>query len=103
METFSWRVQTADYSEKTTFAVRQVQFGDGYAQVQPLGLNNKKREIQAAITDKKATIQQIAAFFDRHSGVKAFRFRDLVVRVADYQTVPLGGDVWRISFNLKEK
>lgn len=103
METFSWRVQTTDYSEKTTFAVRQVQFGDGYAQVQPQGLNNKKREIQAAITDKKATIQQIAAFFDSHSGVKAFRFRGFVVRVGDYSLTPLGGDVWRISFNLKEK
>lgn len=83
--------------------MREVKFGDGYTQVQPLGLNNRKREIQAAITEKKAVIQEIAAFFDRHKGVNAFRFRGFVVRVADYQTVPLGGDVWRISFNLKEK
>lgn len=103
METFHWRIQTTDYSEKTTFAVRQVQFGDGYVQVQPLGLNNKKREIQAAITEKKATIQQIAAFFDRHKGVNAFLFRGFVVRVSDYSITPLGGDAWLISFNLKEK
>lgn len=103
METFSWRVNSDDYSEKATFAVREVKFGDGYAQIQPQGLNNRKREIQAAITEKKAVIQEIAAFFDRHSGVKAFRFRGFVVRVGDYSLTPLGGDVWRISFNLKEK
>lgn len=103
METFTWRVQRDEYSEKTAFAVREVQFGDGYTQIQPQGINNRKREIQAAISEKKATIQQIAAFFDHHAGFKAFRFRGFVVRVVDYQTVPLGGEYWRISFSLKEK
>lgn len=103
MEVFTWRVERDDYSEKAAFAVREVKFGDGYTQIQPNGINNRKREIHAAISEKKATIQEIADFFDRHSGVKSFKFRGFVVRVVDYQVVPLGGEYWRISFNLKEK
>lgn len=103
METFAWKVVSNDYAEKTEFAAREVQFGDGYKQIQPMGINNKKREIQASITQKKATIQQIAAFFDRHAGVRAFLFNGAAMRVTSYQVTSLGGDVFRISFTLKEK
>lgn len=103
METFSWQVISNEFSEKTEFAVREVQFGEGYTQIQPLSINNKKREITAAIVGDKAMIEQIVAFFNRHSGVKAFWFQGIAMRVQSFQKSSMGGNVFRISFTLKEK
>ena len=102
MEIFTWKINTEDFSETTKFDVREVQFGDGYQQIQRKGLRTKKREWDASITAKKATIEMIVAFFDRHGGVQSFRWRDATVRVAEYNVKPLGGIIYKISFKFKE-
>ena len=44
----------------------------------------------------------IVAFFDRHGGVKSFRWRDVTVRVAEYTVKPLGGIAYKITCKFKE-
>lgn len=102
MEIFTWKINAEDFSETSKFDVREVQFGDGYTQVQPKGLRPKKREWDASVTDKKAVIEMIAAFFDKHGGVKSFRWNNAIVRVSEYNVKPLGGIVYKISFKFKE-
>ena len=50
----------------------------------------------------KSAIEMIVAFFDRHGGVKSFRWRDATVRVSEYSVKALGGIVYKISFKFKE-
>ncbi|WP_247538435.1 phage tail protein [Ralstonia pseudosolanacearum] len=78
IETFAWPpVGSAQGSVK--FRTLSAQFGDGYQQVAPAGINNRTSSWPLRFVDGKARILEIQAFIDRHAGAKSF-----------YWTPPLG-------------
>ena len=106
-DVFSWPVDVSGASREVKFAVRSVQFGDGYEQRQATSLRHKTESWQVSKTDYKVEIDAIEAFLDSHAGVKSFIWRrqgaaDLRVTVDGYSASPQGADVWKISFTLKE-
>lgn len=66
-DTFTW-TPTGNGGGTVKDAVRRVQFGDGYRQVSPDGLNPRTRSYQLSFTGRKAEIDQIIDFLDRHVG-----------------------------------
>ncbi|UOP05345.1 phage tail protein [Conchiformibius kuhniae] len=103
-EIFRWRTASAEHAETVRFDVREVRLGDGYKQVQPKGINTRRRIWAESVMGSKATIDQIAAFFDRHEGVKSFiwAYNEAEVRVQEYERRTQGGIVWEISFKFEE-
>lgn len=103
-EVFRWRTKSADHAETVRFDVREVQFGDGYKQTQAKGINTRRRIWSVSVIGSKGKIDEIAAFFDRHAGVKSFIWDkyDVEVRVKEYERKTQGGYVWEISFKFEE-
>lgn len=103
-EIFRWRTKSADHAETVRFDVREVQFGDGYKQTQAKGINTRRRIWSVSVIGSKGKIDEIAAFFDRHAGVKSFIWDkyDVEVRVKEYERKTQGGIVWEISFKFEE-
>lgn len=71
MEVFKWcplrePEPQIEYDEK----IKEVQFGDGYEQVSPDGLNSKRRIFKNFTYAEDA--DQVLAFFMRHGKSKAF-------------------------------
>ncbi|KLT73246.1 hypothetical protein PL75_03180 [Neisseria arctica] len=104
---FEWPVDISGTSREVKFAVRTVQFGDGYEQRQAKGLRKKTESWQVSKVGYKAEIDAIEAFLNARAGVKSFIWRrdgaaDLRVTVDGYNTTPQGADVWKISFTFKE-
>lgn len=103
-EVFNWKAETNDFEEEIRFETRIVQLGDGYTQVQPKGINNRKRTWSLTVWGAKTKIDEVAAFFDRHAGVKSFiwGYNEAEVRVKKYRRRNAGGVVWRISCEFEE-
>ncbi|WJF92005.1 phage tail protein [Paraburkholderia bonniea] len=70
-ETFGWSPAPGPQGE-TTFAVRRAQFGDGYAQRVPDGINSRSDSWPVTFTGSREKIEGIKAFLDRHAGASAF-------------------------------
>ncbi len=66
-DTFTWK-PTSTGGGTIKDVVHRVQFGDGYRQVAPDGINPRSRNYQLTFTGSKATIDQIVAFLDAHVG-----------------------------------
>ncbi|UZA63858.1 phage tail protein [Moraxella bovis] len=82
---------------------------DGYEQAVSFGINNSRKSWQCSKTDKKAVIDEIYRFLIDTKGVEAFNFTP----VADEPSIKVrldgeisrqkqGGDVWQISFGLRQ-
>ena len=108
MKTFTWCV-SIDSSETTTQTVNRVQFGDGYEQVSSFGINNKRKTWQCSRQDYKPVIDDIYNFLGSTQAVEPFYFQPIkteqgftVRLVGEVSRQKIGGDVWKISFNLEQ-
>ena len=108
MKTFTWDID-ASSSENTAHSVNKVQFGDGYEQVSSFGINNKRKTWQCSKQDYKSTIDDIYNFLGSTQAVEPFYFQPIkteqgftVRLVGEVRRQKIGGDVWKISFNLEQ-
>ena len=108
MRSFTWCV-SIDSSETTAHSVNKVRFGDGYEQVSSFGINNKRKTWQCSKQDYKSTIDDIYNFLGSTQAVEPFYFQQIkteqgfTVRLdGEISRQKIGGDVWQISFNLKQ-
>ena len=106
LKTFTWCVD-AGATRTTEPRTNTVQFGDGYDQVSSFGINNVRESWQVAKTGRKTEIDAIHAFLVEHKNVTPFH-ATIAGEVGAYRstgspsTTHLGGNVWSISFNLKQ-
>lgn len=62
--------------ESATFAVDKIQFGDGYVQRAPSGINNALRKWSVSFTDKpKAEADAMVAYWKARMGSQSFSWR----------------------------
>lgn len=108
MKTFTWDID-ASSSENTAHSVNKVQFGDGYEQVSSFGINNKRKTWQCSKQSYKSTIDDIYNFLGSTQAVEPFYFQPIkteqgftVRLVGEVSRQKIGGDVWKISFNLEQ-
>lgn len=108
MKHFNWNI-SQDSTETTEHNTTKTKFGDGYEQVVSHGINNSRKSWQCSKTDKKAVIDEIHHFLNDTMGVEAFTFKPLAdepsikVRLdGEIKRQNIGGDVWQISFNLRQ-
>lgn len=108
MKHFTWNI-SQDSTETTTHNTTKTQFGDGYEQVVSVGINNSRKSWQCSKIDKKAVIDEIYHFLNATKGVEVFTIAPvpdeprIKVRLdGELSRQNLGGDVWQISFNLKQ-
>lgn len=108
MRSFTWDID-ASSSENTAHSVNKVQFGDGYEQVSSFGINNKRKAWQCSKQSYKSTIDDIYNFLGSTQAVEPFYFQPIkteqgftVRLVGEVSRQKIGGDVWQISFNLKQ-
>lgn len=72
LETFTWRAAGSSAQGSVKLRTRSAQFGDGYQQVAPDGINNRTSSWPLKFVGGAARIQEIQAFIDRHAGAKSF-------------------------------
>lgn len=73
--------------ESATFAVDKVQFGDGYVQRMPSGINNALRSWSISFTDKSKTeANAMVAFWKAQMGSVSFSWRP-TGEVADVRVI----------------
>jgi phage-related protein len=65
---FTWRV-TTDASGQGDFTVDRAQFGDGYSQEAPRGLNSEVQKWTVAVEGYAPKVQPIIDFIRAHVGV----------------------------------
>lgn len=106
LKTFTWCVD-AGASRTTELKTNTVSFGDGYEQVSSFGINNARTSWSVTKTGYKAEIDAIYDFLIEHKGVTPF-YLEIAGQTKTYRTdgsigTPhQSGDVWQISFNLKQ-
>lgn len=108
MKTFTWDID-ASSSETVTHSVNKVRFGDGYEQVSSFGINNKRKAWQCSRQDYKTIVDDIYNFLGSTQAVEPFFFQPIkteqgftVRLVGEISRQKIGGDVWKISFNLEQ-
>lgn len=86
METFTWCAINGGEGEYK-YAVDTAQFGDGYEQSMPDGINNESQSWSLTFVQDRDNAAAIMAFFNRHQGSKKFIW-----------TPPLGtATYWKVS------
>lgn len=70
-DTFTWRADI-DLSGNTEFNVSRAQFGDGYRQQFPLGINNKRKKFSVTVSGYYALIKDVKDFIDAQNGMPFF-------------------------------
>ena len=106
LKTFTWCVD-AGASRTTELKTNVVSFGDGYEQVSSFGINNARVSWSVTKTAYKAEIDAIYDFLIEHKGVMPF-YVTIAGQTKSYRTdgsigTPhQSGDVWQLSFNLKQ-
>ncbi|RSF08801.1 phage tail protein [Achromobacter aegrifaciens] len=105
-ERFTWR-STGQPVGATVFRRLTAQFGDGYRQVAGDGINGKVQSWPLTFAGSKQEMAAIAAFFDRHAGVRSFLWTpplggEGLYEVPNYSINPVGGDVYTISATFQQ-
>lgn len=77
-DTFIWSPTVAGSSGSTTERVRKAQFGDGYAQRIPDGINSESSSFNLQFIGDAVTIGAILAFLQSHAGATAFNWTPLL-------------------------
>ena len=108
MKTFTWDID-ASSGETTAHSVNKVQFGDGYEQVSSFGINNTRKAWACSKQSYKSTIDDIYNFLGSTQAVEPFYFQPIkteqgftVRLVGEVSRQKIGGNVWKISFNLEQ-
>ncbi|HDR9153778.1 TPA: phage tail protein [Burkholderia vietnamiensis] len=68
-DTFNWTPTVAQYAGTTKLRVRKAQFGDGYEQTVPDGINSRVLSYAVQFVGGADTISAILAFLDAHVGI----------------------------------
>ncbi|WEU67276.1 tail protein [Xanthomonas phage JGB6] len=88
--------------------VRTVQFGDGYSQAIPDGLNIKTQNWPLTFEGGLAYVKPIRDFLDRHAGSKSFTWippgelSPLYFRASEWTMTSVGGGVYQITVEFKQ-
>lgn len=107
MEVFNWESlvgSSVSYDEK----INEVQFGDGYEQTSPDGLNSIRRKFSNLrfISLDKGRAQEIKDFYLRHGRAKAFQLKtsryDAIVRFDSPLQCSKKGDYEEVAISMKE-
>lgn len=75
METFKWCIRP-NFSVDNSPKVDVIEFGDGYSQRQPRGINNLLRSYSITIKVKNSERMDVDDFLARHKGVEPFYYED---------------------------
>ena len=105
-EIFTWAPKI-ESSGTVKFRVLKAQFGDGYAQTAPDGINNRSGSWPLSFTGAVAKIGEIAAFLDRHAGSRSFFWTPPLglqgrFKAGEYQPVDHGGGIYTITVTFEE-
>lgn len=106
METFTWIVHVGTGVE-TRFSVLTAQFGNGYKQTTPEGLNNAVDTWNISMTGLKTELLPAYNFIKNHKGAVSFEWvtplGDTVwVRALDPAMMSLGGDAYRMTATFEQ-
>lgn len=105
---FNWSHQ-AEPGGTITFKVRKAQFGDGYSQAVPDGINNKSDSWPLTFFGTGADVQPIVAFLDAHAGASSFLWTPPMpngvqglYRCNQYQLTPFGDDWYTLQATFEQ-
>lgn len=83
-DVFTWRATAQSSNGTTSGKVDRAQYGDGYSQSSPDGINPISRSWQVSFTDRESVIQAIADFLDAHMG-RSFLWKPPLAAQGFYQ------------------
>lgn len=97
----------AGASKSIEVNTRSVKFGDGYEQLYSFGINNTSTSWSCSKTDSEVIINEIEDFILSHNNVDPFYMTlrgktSLYKVVGSIQSNQDSGDLWTISFNIKQ-
>lgn len=103
---FTW-VPLVSPTGTTKFRTRVAQYGDGYSQAVPDGLNNRVDSWPLTFTGASAVIAPIKAFLDATQGASSFNWTPPLrsqglFRCSDYAIQPHGGDLYTLTATFSE-
>lgn len=102
-DTFTWRV-TTNSNGGGEFTVANIQFGDGYSQEVPLGINAEVQKWNVTCVGYKDEVQAIVDFLRANKG-KAFYWKPplapqgLFRLTGQYKPVNVGGMLYTINMD----
>lgn len=105
METFEWPVITQS-TATVKGSVSRTQYGDGYMQSSPRGLNPIAREYPVVLVGTEDEIAPVMAFLDAHVGGK-FYWKPFLAPLGvyyyeEYDVTPQAGDLYTLSVTFKQ-
>jgi len=107
-DTFTWD-HVSEPTGAITFAVLTAQFGDGYSQAMPDGLNNKSGSWPLTFFGQTADMKPIMDFLDSHQGATSFFWTPPLpgatqglYRCPGYQPLPYGDDWYQITATFQQ-
>lgn len=100
-------VVNAGASKSIEIDTKSVKFGDGYEQTFSFGINNTSISWSCSKTDSETVINEIEDFILSHKNVDPFYMTmrgktGLYKVVGGIQSSQDSGDLWTISFNIKQ-
>ncbi|RLK45944.1 phage tail protein [Cupriavidus plantarum] len=106
-ETFTWQALGPSVQGDIKLRTRSVQFGDGYGQAVPDGINNRVGSWPLKFVGDRETIRAICDFFDRHAGAKSFFWTPPLgevgrYRVTEYTPGPEAKGVYSVSTTFQQ-
>lgn len=104
-DTFTWPVHNTA-SGKVRHRIARAQFGDGYKQEAPIGINTKLQDWNVTVEGYRTEIEAVRDFLDDHVGVAFFWTPPLGVEgyytCNEYEPRMLGGGLWTISMTFEQ-
>lgn len=106
MSTFTWS-HDRDPSGSTSFRTKSAQFGDGYKQSAPDGINSRSQKWSLTFTGTTAKISAIRAFLDARGGWEPFEWTTPLGEVgfflaSEYSATSLGHGIERVSVTFEQ-
>lgn len=104
-DSFDWRVH-ATASGGAKLNVAKAEFGDGYVQSAPQGLNVSKQQWQVTVSGPRADLEPIRDFIVDHAGIAFYWTPPLgeegLYQCDDYSPSNLGGLYYTMSMTFYE-
>lgn len=106
-DTFTWRAEIAS-SGSGEFPMRSSNFGDGYTQDSPTGLNNEKQKWNVSVSGYSANVGPVLDFIRAHKGIAFFWKAPLTSApgyyvCVSYSSSDQGGDFWTITMQFEQR
>lgn len=98
-ETFTWQPTQEGAGRNKAYHANAAQFGDGYSQRSPAGINNSDEAWQLQFYGDETTVAEIEAFLDARGGHESFYWtppRGTQKRFVcgGFRSTPLDDDGW---------